>query len=663
MRDHQETLSKPLRRERLKISIACQACRSRKAKCDGGRPACTRCVRRGKACTYNTDSSALERQAKRKTPVPKAPTNRCHIPVPASSPNLGVCSLATPLTRVPLSRLERVEEDQEPELDRDQSRAYYSTHGQFAGEVAAAIDVRAGLVPAATSNLVPFVDAPLFGVLDLHSPYSVLNSAAELPPHAHADRLVCIYWEYVDPLEPVLSRERFVHDYEATYSRSGALLHADRDVWLSILNVVFALAVQRQESILPQQRDEEGNRFFQRAWALLRPETILWKPGTLELVQCLMLMNRYLHCTSNQLKTWMTAGLAIRIAQSMCCHLPVGSSAKHPCNDTLLKQKVWAGCVALDRCVSWSLGRTSAPSLIPLPNRADAMSTSASYLEGGRHAEHLSRELHEIGNQIQLAQTQTRNPLAARLGLPRLYQQDDYHAVAVQLDACLNKWENGLPSDWKLQNLGKVVDRASRAERYVLHLRLLHSRIVLYRPMLARLYSLKSHPATIQAQPIPPSLSDRLLRECAGMCVETAQKLTSLIIETLEPNEPMGLLPWWYRVYYLHIAGTNFLAAMFDADLFTTSVSQSWRDVLSALRAHEHLSMYVQQCIRTFELLSTRILETQYPPPDVTGGLPLEEATSGSLFDHIFQDLGFDCNSLLFGMEDFTECLRDSSSR
>jgi hypothetical protein len=75
------------------------------------------------------------------------------------------------------------------------------------------------------------------------------------------------------------------------------------------------------------------------------------------------------------------------------------------------------------------------------------------------------------------------------------------------------------------------------------------------------------------------------------MCVETAQKLTSLIIETLEPNQPMGLLPWWYRVYYLHIAGTNFLAAMFDADLFTTSVSQSWRDVLSALRAHEHLSL------------------------------------------------------------------------
>jgi hypothetical protein len=57
------------------------------------------------------------------------------------------------------------------------------------------------------------------------------------------------------------------------------------------------------------------------------------------------------------------------------------------------------------------------------------------------------------------------------LGLPRLYQQDEYHAVAVQLDACLNKWENELPDEWKLQNLKSVADRTSRAELYVLHLR------------------------------------------------------------------------------------------------------------------------------------------------------------------------------------------------
>jgi hypothetical protein len=257
---------------------------------------------------------------------------------------MGAYSLATSSTPAPISNSGHVD-DQEPEL-QDQNRAYYSAHGQFAGEVAAAIDVRAGLAPAATSNLVPFVDAPLFGVLDLDSPRTV--PAKVLPPRAHADRLVSIYWQYVNPVELVLSRDRFFRDYEATYSRPGALLHADRDVWLSLLNVVFALAVQRQESTPLQERNEEGSRFFERAWALLPPETILWKPGTIELVQCLMLMNRYLHCTNNQLKTWMTAGLAMRIAQSMCCHLSEGS-AKDSCGERQLKQQVWASCVALDR--------------------------------------------------------------------------------------------------------------------------------------------------------------------------------------------------------------------------------------------------------------------------------------------------------------------------
>lgn len=172
--------------------------------------------------------------------------------------------------------------------------------------------------------------------------------------------------------------------------------------------------------------------------------------------------------------------------------------------------------------------------------------------------------------------------------------------------------------------------------------------------MLARFYSVRSHTAAVQVASNPPSLGDRVLRECAGMCVEAAQKVTSLIIDTLEPDEPMGLLPWWYRIYYLHIAGTSFLAAMFGSDLFTESVSQSWHSAMSALRAHDHLSTYVPQCIRTFETLSTRILQTRYTNPDGSGNVPLEEGASSFSFDDIFQDVGFDFDNFLFGTEDIT---------
>jgi hypothetical protein len=112
-------------------------------------------------------------------------------------------------------------------------------------------------------------------------------------------------------------------------------------------------------------------------------------------------------------------------------------------------------------------------SLIPFPNQVDTISLPGSCQQEDSYALHLPRtlELYEIGNQIQLAQTQTRNNFAVNSGPLRVYQQDEYHAVAVQLDASLNKWENSLPSDWKLQNLQRVVNRTSRAERYLLHLR------------------------------------------------------------------------------------------------------------------------------------------------------------------------------------------------
>lgn len=313
---------------------------------------CNRCQVRGKACAYSQGSVPLEQQTQHPPPVNQesAPPKHYHKPIlptpvfPSPSTVEDHSSEPSSISATPIAT-PATSQDSEPESD--QNRVCYAAHGRFAGEVAAAIDVRAGVVPATTSNLVPFVDAPLFGEIDLLNPQ--LRFGYTLPPREYADRLIDIYWQYIDPVEPVLDRERFSQDYEAVYAGSGALPHADRDTWLCIFNIVIALAVQRQESIPLEKRDAEASHYFQRAWALLRPEVILWKPGSIELVQSLMLMNRYLHCTNNQQKTWMTAGLAVRIAQGMCCHLPESLSAKDSSSDAKLKHRVWVSCVALDR--------------------------------------------------------------------------------------------------------------------------------------------------------------------------------------------------------------------------------------------------------------------------------------------------------------------------
>lgn len=117
----------------------------------------------------------------------------------------------------------------------------------------------------------------------------------------------------------------------------------------------------------------------------------------------------------------------------------------------------------LNRCVAWSLGRS--PSLIAVPIKAGPEDEHPE--DFGRQ---LGLDLLEFGYQIQLAQTQTRNGLASKLGLPRLYQQDEYHIVAVQLDDCLSKWEEGFSDEWRVRRVS-VSDGKAREEAYFLRLR------------------------------------------------------------------------------------------------------------------------------------------------------------------------------------------------
>ncbi|KAL4736688.1 hypothetical protein BDV11DRAFT_211047 [Aspergillus similis] len=632
--------SKPYK-NRLKVRRACETCRSKKAKCDSTRPGCTRPRMQGRqgifAPVAHTElSSHGHHLATSARYSPHTPPDS----VGTSSNNGDSFAEAGDTEQGP-------GEGSGP--DPDQCRTYYNAHGRFAGQVVAAID------PTASSHQVPFVDAPLFENLILDSSHSLRSYfVAELPPRGYADQLVDIYWRYVEPIEPILDHQRFVANYEKIYSTSGGPPCTRSDLWLCILNSVFALAVQRQEHIPPQQRNEQANRFFLRAWALL-PADLLWRPASLELLQGLILMNRYLHCTDNPQKTWMSAGVAIRMAQTMCG--PRGES-----KDEALKLKVWASCVALDRCTSWSLGKTSNPVPIPLPPSSCQRSASAEQDSWGLR-------LYEIGSQIQLAQLRSRSTPTSRSRQPgsSQTQQDDYCNAALQLDASLQQWEASLPLEWQAQNLKMVIDRSSRAEGYLIHLRYLHHRVFLYRPMLARIYSMASNSNALLPR---PSLSHRLLLNAAAMCLEAAQRIVTLVIETVEPDQPIGLLPWWYRLYYLHIAGANFLAAMIRPELFSDSIAESWEAVLLALRGHQHLCAYAAQCVRTFERLASRIRGSWACPVSVGASTgegrvgtsavvgvcaEAEESPPGNCFDDIFQDIDFEIDSLLFGTEEFAE--------
>jgi hypothetical protein len=195
-------------------------------------------------------------------------------------------------------------------------------------------------------------DAPLSGLLSRRqiNDSSVYHEDSLLPSRKHADYLIDIYWRHIQPLEPFLDREHFFHSYQALFA--GSLFNEDERIFVSTLNTVFAISTQLQEKMPREKREEASNTYFNRAWTMLRPETIIWEPGSLELVQCLLLMSRYLQCTNNPHRTWMVVGSAVRIAQSLGLHLPGASSSSPPGRDSRLRRHIWQCYVFMDRFAS-----------------------------------------------------------------------------------------------------------------------------------------------------------------------------------------------------------------------------------------------------------------------------------------------------------------------
>ena len=178
--------------------------------------ACARCHGGQKKCTYSQESFIDKPRSRRGASNRHSQVIR---PAPILQPELDAQkahSLVTPLPIESSSRSNDSNHEQDQDLEQnmnsahDHSPTYYTAHGQFADQVAAAIDARAGVVPATTSSLIPFINAPLFGEINLDSPIGALDLAVYLPPQAHADTLVDIYWVFMDPVEPVLDRECFL---------------------------------------------------------------------------------------------------------------------------------------------------------------------------------------------------------------------------------------------------------------------------------------------------------------------------------------------------------------------------------------------------------------------------------------------------------------------
>lgn len=223
-----------------------------------------------------------------------------------------------------------------------------SSAGSFTKQIKAALDARLAKSPAGSSahSSAVLAGTASSGLRDAGGGYSIADDPNYvLPGRRQADHLMDLYWHYVDTLYPFLDRAKWDRYYANLFA--GTRLGTDERVFVSTLNIIFALSTQLIESLQPEQRDGASRVYFQRAQALLRLG--LWEPGSLELVQCLLLMSQYLQTTSNAHQTWMVVGSAVRTAQSLGLHLPETSAGIADPVERELIRRLWHGCVLMDR--------------------------------------------------------------------------------------------------------------------------------------------------------------------------------------------------------------------------------------------------------------------------------------------------------------------------
>ncbi|KAK4096161.1 hypothetical protein N658DRAFT_519361 [Parathielavia hyrcaniae] len=644
------------RPKRHKIDVACEICRARKVRCDGGRPTCGNCRKRlnmGVRCTYSAapiertsdplhdpqsirvaappghgttaaglsprtggaDTGPAIGEAAARGSVVAAGNNspparrRMHVAHPAPAP--ASCS-----GHAPSVSGESQIDSMTTVVEEGTNTAQYfgsSSAGSFTKQIKAAIDARLGTltlaVPSSTSSqqntaAIPGTALPGFGG---GASWSIADDPNYvLPGRRQADHLMDLYWLYIDTLYPFLDRDKWNRHYGSMFA--GTPLGTDERIFVSTLNIIFALSTQLLESLRPEHRDESSRVYFQRAQALLR--LTLWEPASLELVQCLLLMSQYLQTTSNAHQTWMVVGAAVRTAQSLGLHLPETSAVVADPVERELVRRLWHGCVLMDRMVSMTHGR---PPMI-LHQHASAVSLPmASLSERERpDAEEIrvsffvqSVRLYEIIHLSIVAfyltgETEPGSQAAREKDLETL----------LRLDSAIESWEQQLPSHLCFAKILDSDNDICKRQAVILRLRFLQARLLLLRPSMAR-FCLDQAPSR-ESKATPSGLASRLVQQAASLCVATAQEVVSVLVRFEAHDGTVGLLPaWWYRLYFVYSAATILIVARLRPELAGEgSLQRSWDEAVSVLRDHERFGQSARRCVAVLNILSGRIMQS-----------------------------------------------------
>ncbi|KAJ4317239.1 hypothetical protein N0V84_007458 [Fusarium piperis] len=377
------------RQRRRKVTLACEPCRERKARCDGVKPLCSTCRRRSlgiEQCVYKVgnartacsddytkalherirhleqacalhgiDPDALpdghndqpvhtQRQAELDAMV--MGTSQGQILTPLSSAATEGIENSSNSRRVTAMGTTTDEED--IGQCHDTTQAFYGSSSAASFLKEACVTVNPPLSSQTSRNSHAATVEP-------SSLYSGIEKLV-LPPRPLADHLKERYFQQVYYLYPFFDKEAFEHAYESLWLPSGQASRPEeyQDLGLggdattiafhSSLNSIFALGCIFSD-LSTVAKTTAYEVFFNRAKQDIGLD--LLDMNDLSVVQTLLLVALVLQGTPFPDRCWNSVGVACRVAQGLGLH----SMLKYDAQESRVwqvRRRTWHGCVVLD---------------------------------------------------------------------------------------------------------------------------------------------------------------------------------------------------------------------------------------------------------------------------------------------------------------------------
>ncbi|KAJ6145034.1 C6 transcription factor [Penicillium chermesinum] len=574
--------------KRRRTSLACDACRTRKSKCDGSRPKCATCTNFGLECLYTPSSTSTNLivnkdylqslESRIVTLEESLRTVRAHIPGLSHDVHDGV-AVKNRLDEPPeLAQTESLANiaDTEDSVDAmgtvafadEQDCGFFgpSSNIAFLRHLSSALSYNANSPVTASSSSSTgkiLLDGGFVNVSRPPSPgLSGIDSTCRrqketdifaLPPAHETSQLVHKYFTDTGLLYPYIYPPSFLETYRGMSERHLKV----RRTWLGLLNMILAMAkITAAPSGEPaEERIAAADVFYKRALSLCGKEML--RGTTLEVVQYLLLTGQYMQGTQKSVQAWTVHGLAVKAALQLGLHSKDASRVFSP-QEQEIRKRTWYGTLSM------TLGRPAA-----IPDNYVKLDLPTNYVDSGGPTESpvVDNKTFQMSvdffSSTILLYKQLFNIVdllyGQNLGCDPSLTVAESISTILSIERQLVVWEKSLPQNINIATATNIregnEDMPDPPRFYsmkfsvILTLRYLHLRILLHRPILVKFLDacgkggIDNHEETLLQQIGFNSIQ---------ICMESAMSIIDIIRELVHSSgwHKNLLGAWWYTLYY-----------------------------------------------------------------------------------------------------------------